>query len=176
MTQSELLVREAKMSDLEGIFKVENQAFLEGDRYSIEKIKSQLTENGRKYFVAEFENKIVGYSAAALQSPSYALMGDVANVEDETGISFSEISMVGVLTSIGVLTNLKGKGIGQRLLDVRLNWLLKNKVEYVFAHSWPNGGFPKLGERNGFKKIESWDGGRIYSDGTKAVLFYKILK
>ncbi len=173
MTNDELRIRIAKPSDLDGIMNVETTAFLLGDRYSRDKISSQMSEEKRKYFVAEFEGRIVGYSAAAVQTPSYALMGDVSSVEKELMIDLSSLNYVGVLTSIGVLPKLKGQGIGQKLLEIRLNWLAEKGVKYVFTHAWPNGGFPRLGEKNGFKRIKEWDGNRTYSDGSKSILFFK---
>lgn len=175
---SDVKVRKAVWDDIDFIMTVEDSAFLPKDRYLRERIETHFLSGeygfDRQYFVAEKRGLIVGYSAAAVKDPASALLGNVSSVENRLNVSLSG-KKVGVLTSIGVLRECKGMGIGKYLLQARLDWIRERVTEqdevYVFAHSWPNGGFPQLSVSFGFQKVGDWNGKRQYSDGSFAELY-----
>lgn len=131
----------------------------------------------RKYFVAEEiknsgKSKIVGYGEVAIQDNQMTL----SNQLDPVKKIIPELDQkVVAIVSIGVLPNTQGKGIGSKILEAHHEYLKNNNIKQVFAHAWPNGGFPKLGPKNGFELIQGWVG-RKFSDNSIQTLYYKILE
>jgi ribosomal protein S18 acetylase RimI-like enzyme len=125
----------------------------------------------RKYYVAEEDGKIIGYGEVAIQDKEVTLLLNQSQlVEEEIG-SIDE--KVGGIISIGVLPDAQGKGVGSLILAAHFDYLKQNDIRQVFAHAWPNGGFPYLGPKNGFERVNGKWSGRIYSDKSKQILYYK---
>ena len=171
-------VRVASIDDINGIMHVEVCSFPENIRYSRSKILSRLEGNNdgssqeREYFVAEKEGNIVGYGELAIQSPDVALCGHTTPVIRKIG---ALDNVVGVLISMGVLPDARGGGIGEALVNARLQYLRNKGIQQVFAHAWQNGGFRNVARKTGFMPIEEW-GVKYYADGSRGTLYYAFLK
>ena len=176
LMQEEIIIRKAESGDLDGIMRVEEESFLPGDRYPRRYISDEIKnqDSQRQYFVAEYNRRIVGYSAAGIQESGTALMGPVSDVEKELGIHL-EATRVGVLISLGVIKEERRKNIGGMLTQARLRWIennLEDDKKYVFAHAWPNGGFNYLAKSFGFRRVMNWDNREAYSDDSHAILYF----
>jgi ribosomal protein S18 acetylase RimI-like enzyme len=172
-SEYKIIIRPATLDDVKDIYNVEEQCFPEAERYNMDLFRERISgEAGRrKYFVATRNNEIVGYGEVAIKNRENVVgSSQIELVEKHMNMTLEE--QVGVLISSGVLPSMRGKGIGKKLTEKRIEYLNDNQIYTVFAHAWPNGGFPYLSEKMQFECIPQWDG-RTYSDGTRQILYYK---
>ena len=177
LIKTAITIRLATVQDLDGICKVEEESFHPDDQYSEstfrKRIEGDYSEaSDRKYFVAEENGTILGYGEVAIKKAESVLGSEISKVE-KTLLKLDE--RVGVLISSGVLVKRRKEGIGMMITKARLDYLQEKYVNQVFAQAWPNGGFPYLAKKLGFKKIPKWKG-RGFSDGTQQELYFKYLE
>lgn len=176
--ENQVTIREAKLEDVDGIMKVEEACFPEGVRYSREKVAGRIAHPKdsfsriRKYFIALHENEIAGYGEVAIQDYDAALFSCIEPVKK---VVKTIDDTVGAFISMAVHPSKQGMGVGSRIIQARIDFLKENGMKQLFVHAWPNGGFPHLAKKFGFVEIPGWNG-LSYSDGGKAILYYKNLK
>jgi ribosomal-protein-alanine N-acetyltransferase len=104
LNMEKLIIRKAKEEDLPFISKIESKVYSVEGPWSLKDFQDNFAQDNRYYLVAEYEGKIVGYSAATVEN-------DTVN-----------------LTMSTVLPEYRDKGIATQFLIKRLEWAGNRRV------------------------------------------------
>ncbi|MEN2984379.1 MAG: ribosomal protein S18-alanine N-acetyltransferase [Dictyoglomaceae bacterium] len=147
--KSEINIRNMTEKDIDEVYEINRLSF--SSPWSKESFEREIFSNKiANYFVAEKENKIVGY------------------------IGFWQIFREAQITTIAVHPDFRGKGIGEALLDYVIDLCRKNSIEAIVLEVRVSNTIAQnLYFKKGFKKIgiRKW----YYRDGEDAVIMVKKL-
>lgn len=147
--KNEVKIRKMTEKDIDEVYEINRLSF--SSPWSRESFEKEISSNKiANYFVAEKENKIVGY------------------------IGFWQIFREVQITSIAVHPDFRGKGIGEALLDYVIELCKKNYIEEIVLEVRVSNTIAQnLYFKKGFKKvgIRKW----YYRDGEDALVMIKKL-
>ncbi|MCS7202749.1 MAG: ribosomal protein S18-alanine N-acetyltransferase [Dictyoglomus sp.] len=147
--KSEINIRNMTEKDIDEVYEINRLSF--SSPWSKESFEREIFSNKiANYFVAEKENKIVGY------------------------IGFWQIFREAQITTIAVHPDFRGKGIGEALLDYVIDLCRKNSIEAIVLEVRVSNTIAQnLYLKKGFKKIgiRKW----YYRDGEDAMVMVKKL-
>ena len=143
-------IRVASKDDLELLQKLNNELFLDNQKYDSDlDLDWPLSDMGNKYFseflenpdacifIAEIENKPVGY-----------ILAEVREIEYRKG-------KYAFLENMGVIQEYRNKGIGSRLIDELIKWAKDREVKKVYVTSYlKNEGATEFYRKSRFSDID----------------------
>ena len=139
--------RVAEKYDAEGLSIIDEQCFEGAERYDKKSFEQELAENSKHYFVATYDNLVIGY--VGLQ-----VLGNDLN-----------------LVKIAVLPQYRKLGVGFELMQMASNFRKQNNLEQYFLEvRESNQNALKLYQKFGFKQSNIRE--RYYSDGENAVVMF----
>lgn len=147
-TQTRLEIRAMRWWDIPAIDVIERVLFPH-DSWSVEQWWRELATMHNHYWVAETDNRIVGYAGLSVQAPD-------ADVQ-----------------TIAIDSQFQGHGLGGQLLEVMLNRARELGVRSVFLEVRnDNSAAIALYAKYGFEKIS--ERRNYYPDGTSAIIMRRV--
>ena len=139
--------RVAEKIDAEGLSIIDEQCFEGAEKYDKKSFEEELAEDSKHYFVATYDNLVIGY--VGLQ-----VLGDDLN-----------------LVKIAVLPQYRQLGVGFNLMQMASDFRKQNKLgQYFLEVRQSNQKAIKLYQKFGFKQSNIRE--KYYSDGENAVVMF----
>lgn len=143
-------IRQADKSEVSALQELNNEIFVNNPHYDPDlKLDWALSRNGQEYFsnlledseaycfIAEDDNRKVGYIAAATKKIDYR------------NSKYIEIE------NLGVVPEYQSKGIGKLLMEECLNWAKTKGYQRAYVNSYfENKGAINFYKKNGFQEID----------------------
>lgn len=171
-----LIIREAQLDDLVSIMNIETQVFAH-DAYSQDMMEDLIRGRDESItLVAELAGWVVGYGVVMIRDLQSTLFYNVEPAKN-SGIRLEDVQHVGYLKSMAVIDDplIRRKGVGTKIVQVRLQWLQKRNIEHVFVYAMSKGDAPALFRKLSWTEIRGWSE-KKYADSSYAILFYKNIK
>lgn len=152
---NDYISEQAKVDDIAGLLAIEREAFPEGEAWSEAAFLKELELRNKGLMVVRDGDKVVGYVQAQVG------YDDILDRQDRDPAD-------GVIGSLAVLKEYRGRGIGEHLLRAAVDYLEGKGVPRVVAsvHA-SNSGMLRLCSRAGFKTIGITPS--FYNNGEDAV-------
>ena len=151
---ADIEIKKITINDIEQLQKIGRQTFYETfsaenteenmekylkDRFSIEKLTSELRDNNAEFYFASLDNKVIGYLKLNFEQSQTELKDDKA-VEIER---------------IYVLKDFHGKNVGQLLFDKAIQIATQKSADYVWLGVWEeNSRAINFYKKNGFVEFD----------------------
>lgn len=151
---ADIEIKKITINDIEQLQKIGRQTFYETfsaenteenmekylkDRFSIEKLTSELRDNNTEFYFASLDNKVIGYLKLNFEQSQTELKDDKA-VEIER---------------IYVLKDFHGKNVGQLLFDKAIQIATQKSADYVWLGVWEeNSRAINFYKKNGFVEFD----------------------
>lgn len=154
MQKNKIIIKKARLSDINQLQKIGRQTFFEtfsaenseedmtkylDEGFSIAKLTDELHDTNAEFYFARFEGNVIGYLKLNFGS-SQTELKDNAAIEIER---------------IYVLTQFHGKGVGQKLYDKALEIARQKSADYIWLGVWEkNPRAINFYEKNGFSEFD----------------------
>ncbi len=151
---ADIEIKKITINDIEQLQKIGRQTFYETfsaenteenmekylkDRFSIEKLTSELRDNNTEFYFASLDNKVIGYLKLNFEQSQ-------TEPQDDKAVEIERIY---------VLKDFHGKNVGQLLFDKAIQIATQKSADYVWLGVWEeNSRAINFYKKNGFVEFD----------------------